>query len=247
MPVAITRQVSPRFAECELTHIERQPIDIEAARAEHREYTQALETLGCELINLPAEPEYPNSVFVEHTAFILPEVTAITRPGALSRRGQVDIISKNLCHFRPLVSIQSPAMLDGGDVLVMGKDIFVGLSTRSANLAIEQLQNRLNEFGYRVHAAEVSGCLHLKSAVTRSSDGEVLINRGWIDADPFRPYEMVDVAASKPAAANILIINDQGIYPPCLSLEKRGIRLITLDLSEIAKAEGAVTCCSLII
>jgi dimethylargininase len=252
MPFAITRGVSPRFSECELTHIERQPIDIDLARAEHQEYTRALEALGCQVVELPAQPEYPDSVFVEDTAFILPEAAVITRPGAPSRRGEVETIAENLCPFRSLVSIQAPATLDGGDVLVMGKDIFIGRSTRSGDLAIEQLQHQLERFGYRVQGVDIRQCLHLKSAVTRLSDDAVLINREWVDAHAFSSLKMVEVAPSEPAAANILMINDQGIYPLAFpktieKLEKLGVKLITLDLSEIGKAEGAVTCCSLII
>jgi dimethylargininase len=252
MPVAITRQVSPRFAECELTHIERQPIDLDLARAQHHGYTQALQSLGCELIELRAEIEYPDSVFVEDAAFILPELAVIMRPGALSRRGEIDSIAEALRPYHELVFIQEPATIDGGDILTIGRDIYVGLSTRSSASAIEQLLSHLSLFGYHVHGVSLHGCLHLKSAVTRIDDGSLLINREYVEWHHFERFELVDVSPDEPSAANLLMIGERGLYPAafprtCEILLRRGIPLITIDLSELAKAEGAITCCSLII
>ncbi len=170
MPTAITRQVSPRFAKCELTYAERVPIDLPLANTQHYAYTQTLESLGFQIIELPPLPDYPDSVFVEDAAFILPEVAVITRPGADSRRGEVDSIAEALRPHRELVFVREPATVDGGDVLVLGKDIYVGLSTRSGDCAIDQIQSQLARFGYRVFGVSICGCLHLKSAVTRIND-----------------------------------------------------------------------------
>ena len=141
MPIAITRQISPRFNECEITHIERTPIDLELARAQHDEYVRALKSpgCGCDVIELPAEADLPDSVFVEDTAFILPEVAVITRPGADSRKPETESIIRALSPLIKLVHVQEPATVDGGDVLVLGKSIYVGLSTRSNQEAIDQL------------------------------------------------------------------------------------------------------------
>ena len=96
MTIAITRDVSPRFNECEITHIDRTPIDVDVARAQHHEYVQALKNLGCDVIELPPEPDFPDSVFVEDTAFILPELAVITRPGADSRKPETASIIRAL-------------------------------------------------------------------------------------------------------------------------------------------------------
>src|SRR5215211_6553383 len=125
MTIAITRAVSPRFEECEITHIERTPIDLDIARAQHREYVQALKGLGCDVIELPAESDLPDSVFVEDTAFILPEMAVITRPGADSRRPETESIIRALMPLIKLVRLKEPATLDGGDVLVLGKRIHI--------------------------------------------------------------------------------------------------------------------------
>ncbi len=254
MTLAITREISPRFNECEITHIERTPIDLEIARSQHREYIEALKSLGCdcEVIELPAEPDLPDSVFVEDTALILPEVAVITRPGADSRKPETDSISQVLASFKRLLYLQEPATLDGGDVLVVGKKIFVGLSTRSNQEAIDQLNALLGEYGYSVTGVRLHDCLHLKTAVSRLDDNTLLINKSWLDTYHFQNYRLIEVHPNEPFAANCLPVGDSVIYPTtfpktCARLQEAGYKLLTVDVSELAKAEGAVTCCSLII
>ncbi len=252
MVLAITREISPRFDECEITHIERTPIDLNLARAQHRVYVNALEELGCKVIELPAESDYPDSVFVEDTAFILPEVAIITRPGADSRKPETESITRILAPHISLVHVREPATVDGGDVLVLGKSIYVGLSTRSNQEAIDQLNKLLQEYGYTVTGVETRGCLHLKSAVTRVDEKTLLINSNWVDASHFAGFDLIEVDPSESFAANCLPIGDAIIFPLAFpktraELEERGYKVITVDVSELAKAEGAVTCCSLIL
>ncbi len=252
MTIAITRKVSPRFNECELTHIERIPIDLDVARAQHDEYVGALKRVGCEVVELPEEPNLPDSVFVEDTAFILPEVAVITRPGADSRKPETESIARALSPYRPLLRVTAPATLDGGDVLTLDKTIYVGLSTRSNKHAVEQLDALLGKFGYRVMGIELNGCLHLKSAVTRVDDATLLVNKNWVDVSPFDGFDLIEVDASEAYAANCLPINGHVIYPTAFprtrrKLEQKGHRIVSVQLDELAKAEGAVTCCSLII
>ena len=252
MVIAITREISPRFAECELTHIERTPIDLNIARAQHCTYVNALKELGCKVIELPAEAGLPDSVFVEDTAFILPEVAVITRPGADSRKPETESIVRALTPLIGLVRVHAPATVDGGDVLVLGKWIYIGLSTRSNQHAINQLNEFLREYGYSVRGIELHDCLHLKSAVTRVDNKTLLINRNWIDASCFENFDLIEVDPSEPHAANCLPIGDSIIFPTAFPktrarLEERGYHIVAVDVSELAKAEGAVTCCSLII
>ena len=252
MVLAITRAVSPRFAECEITHIERRPIDLVIARAQHSAYVNTLKQLGCQVIELPAEADYPDSVFVEDTAFSLPELAVITRPGADSRRPETESIIQALSPHIDLVHVCEPATLDGGDVLVLGKSIYVGLSTRSNPAAIDQLNELLQGYGYTVSGVRTDGCLHLKSAVTRVDEKTLLINPNLVDANHFAAFDRMEVAPSEPFAANCLPVGDSIIFPLAFpktraKLEKRGYQLVTVDVSELAKAEGAVTCCSLIL
>lgn len=252
MVTAITREISPRFAECEITHIERTPIDLDHARTQHRAYINALKQLRCSVVELPAESDLPDSVFVEDTAIILPEVAVITRPGADSRKPEIESIRRALTPLRKLVHVHEPGTLDGGDVLVLGKKIFVGLSTRSNQAAIDQLNELLCEHGYEVSGVPLQDCLHLKSAVTRVDDQTLLINQDWVDSRYFPGFDLIEVDSAEPYAANCLPIGDSIILPNAFPktqarLEERGYKVVTVDVSELAKAEGAVTCCSLII
>ena len=252
MQFAITRDVSPRFNECEITHIERTPIDLDIARAQHRGYIDALKNLGCEVLELPPEDDLPDSVFVEDAAFILPEAAIITRPGAASRKPETDSIARAMSPYIKLLYLQEPATLDGGDVLVVGKNIFIGLSTRSNEEAIRQLANLLNEYGYSVIGVQLHDCLHLKSAVTRVDNNTLLINKNWVDTVPFANYELIEVEPSEPHAANCLPIGGAIIFPTSFPktraiLESHGYKIVEVEVDELAKAEGAVTCCSLIL
>ena len=252
MPLAITRQVSRRFNECEITHIGRSPIDVEVARAQHREYVWALKDLGCELIELPEEAHLPDSVFVEDTAFILPEAAVITRPGADSRKPETESIVRALRPYRELLLIREPATVDGGDVLVLGRDIYVGLSTRSEQAAVDQMNGLLGKFGYYVQAVQLQDCLHLKSAVTQVDAKTLLINRSWVDTQHFPKFDLIEVDSSEPFAANCLPIDGVILFPAGFprtraKLEARGYKVRTVQVDELAKAEGAVTCCSLIL
>jgi len=250
--LAITRDVSPRFNECEITHIDRSPIDVKIAQSQHHGYVQALKELGCAVLELPCERNLPDSVFVEDTAVVIPDAALITRPGVDSRKPETESIIQALAPYRDLLFIEPPATVDGGDVLVVGKNIFVGLSTRSNREAINQMNNLLARFGYKTQGVDLRDCLHLKSAVTRITDETLLINRNWVDVEHFEGYHLIEIDPSEPYAANCLPVNDSIIYPTSFPhtsaiLESGGYRIRPVLVDELAKAEGAVTCCSLIV
>jgi dimethylargininase len=252
MRLAITRDVSPRFNECEITHIDRTPIDVDIAQSQHHGYVQALKELGYAVLELPAEPDLPDSVFVEDTAVILPDAALITNPGADSRRPETESIIQALRIYRELVFIESPGSVDGGDVLVLGKNIYVGLSTRSNQSAINQMNEKLGKYGYKTQGVEMHDCLHLKTAVTRVDDKTLLINRKWVDVEHFEGFDLIDVDPSEPFAANCLPVGDAIIFPVAFpktsaTLSARGYKIKPVVVDELAKAEGAVTCCSLIL
>jgi len=252
MPIAIVREVSPSIAECELTHLDREPIDYPRAARQHEEYVRALESLDYRVVRLPALPEYPDAVFVEDCAVVVGEIAVITRPGAESRRGETPSIAETLRPHRALAFIESPGTLDGGDVLRAGTMIRVGRTARSNDEGIAQLRAILQPFGYDVAAAELSGCLHLKTAVTPVGSNLLLINREWIDPSQFPGFAFVDVDPSEPFSANAMLVDDTVILSSAFPrtrarLETRGIRVVTVDATELAKAEGGVTCCSLLI
>jgi dimethylargininase len=251
MLIAITREVSRSIINCELTHLKRTPIDVDRARAQHAQYEAALKHVGLAVFSLPEEPILADSVFVEDTALVLDECAVILRPGAESRRPETEAITKTLSPYRKLFHIEAPARVDGGDILQVGKQIYVGLSTRSDTNAIEQMQDFLQPYGYEVHAMLVTGCLHLKSAVTQVAEDTLLINPTWADKNLFSGMKFIEIDPSEPYAANAVLTGETIIYPTSFPktkerLERAGIKMITVDADELAKAEGAVTCCSLI-
>lgn len=251
MLIALTRKISPGLAACELTHIERTPIDLDLASLQHAAYVSLLAKVGCGVVELEARPELPDSVFVEDIAVVLDEVAVMTRPGAISRRAESELLAVEMERHRPLLHIKAPARLDGGDVLRLGRSLYVGQSGRSNEDGISQLRSLLAGFGYSVHAVPIRDCLHLKSAVTALDDETVLMQPDWVDRNSFRGFRIVQVDPAEAHAANVLRIGDQVVMPACFphTLERirsAGFLVNPVDVSELQKAEGAVTCCSLV-
>ena len=250
--LALTRGISSAIGRCQLTHQAREPIDLLLARTQHDEYERALQSLGCDVRRLDSDETMPDSVFIEDTAVVLPEIAVIARPGAESRRLEVDAVAAALEPLRRLVHIGAPGTLDGGDVLVIGRTVFVGRSTRTSDSGIEQLRAAVAPFGYAVEPVSTSGCLHLKSAVTCVDARTVLINPLWVSREPFQTFRQIDVDPGEPGAANLVSIG-QGViaaaaYPRTRTrLEEHGVHVTCVDASELAKAEGALTCCSLLV
>ena len=249
--VALVREVSPRLAACELTHLARQPIDYERACFQHAAYVDLLASLGCALRWLWPTPDLPDSVFVEDTAVVLDELAIIARPGAASRRAETATVDPVLREYRPVRVVAAPGSLDGGDVLVAGQQIFVGLSSRTNQAAVEQVRRWVEPAGYEVHAVAMTGCLHLKSAATVLGSRLLLVNPAGVDPSRFAGMDVVEVDPTEPQAANALRVGDAVIFPVAFPatrrrLEAAGVTTHGIDLSELAKAEGAVTCCSLV-
>lgn len=249
--VAITRPVPRSLTECELTHLERVPIDIAVARAQHAEYERTLAALGCQIVQVPLADELPDSVFVEDTAIVLDEIAVITRPGAPSRRPETAEVAATLGVFRQLQFLSGPATLDGGDVLRLGRVLYVGRGTRTNAAGVQQLADFISPYGYDVRTVLVDDCLHLKSAVTEVVPGVVVINPEWVNGQIFADHAIIEVDPSEPAAANVLRIADTVVSPAAHPLTNARLSSVvsvrTVDVSELAKAEGVVTCCSLIV
>lgn len=249
--IAITREVSPALADCELSFIGRGVIDVARAATQHHAYCAALAALGCRVIRLDAEPGFPDSVFVEDVAMVVDEVAVMTRPGALSRRAEGLRIAEVLSPFRPLLHIEAPATLDGGDILRIGRDLYVGRSERSNDAGIAQLATLLAPYGYTIHPVAIRDCLHLKSAVSLASDGTVLMQPAWVDRAPFAAYDIIEVDPAEQHAANVLRAGQGLVMADCFPrtrarLEAAGLSVVAVDVSELQKAEGAVTCCSIV-
>jgi dimethylargininase len=248
---ALTRAVSPTLAACELTWRQRETIDIEKAIEQHDAYERALAELGLHVISLPAEPDLPDATFVEDPLVVVDEVAIVTRMGAASRRPESESLAAAMAPFRPVRRLHEPATLEGGDVMRIERDVFAGLSSRTNDAGIAQLRAELEPFGYRIHRIDVLGCLHLKSACCSLGDGKILANPAWLDLAPLRDFQIVSVANTEPAAANVLRIGDTVLMPASFPrteemLHRAGFTIKTIDISELIKAEAAITCSSVI-
>ena len=251
MLTAITRAVSQSINNCELTFHLQQRIDVARAASQHKAYEELLRELGVRVISLPEERDLPDAVFVEDAAVVVDEVAIMTQMGAASRRAEIESLARALSEYRPVEYMESPATLDGGDVMRIGRALFVGASSRTNADGIDQLSDLIAPYGYEVKAVEMQGCLHLKSGCSYVGGNSILINRSLIDARQFEGFELIDVPATEPNAANALLIDDVVIIPASFPetrgmLEGRGFSVRTVDVSELQKAEGGVTCKSLI-
>ena len=251
MLIAITRGLSAAIERCELTHLEREPISLAVAEAQHEAYEAALRALGASVRALPAEPDLPDAVFVEDAAVVTPECAIITRPGAASRRAECESVARALAPYRELHHIAAPGTLDGGDVLIVGRRVFVGLTPRSNRDAVHQLGDRLGRHGYSVMTVAVNGCLHLKSAVTQVAEGTLLVNPAWVNPAQLPGARCIEIDPTEPFAANALLLRGTVLIQPAFPrtrerLEAAGIPTLACDQSELAKAEGGLTCCSIL-
>jgi dimethylargininase len=252
MRIALTRPVSPSIVRCELTHLGRVPIDLALAEAQHAAYEDALRTLGCQVVHVPGAPDLPDAVFVEDTAVALDEVAILTRPGAAARRPETPPVEEVIARYREVRRITEPGTLDGGDVLRAGRTLFVGRSSRTNDAGIAQLRAHTAALGYSVVVVPVTGCLHLKSAVTLVAPDAFLVQPAWVSRNWFESATVIEVDPAEPFAANALLVGNGVIHPAACPrtrarLEAHGVRTVTVDVSELAKAEGAVTCCSVIL
>ena len=250
---AFTRAVSPRLAECQLTHLDRVPIDPARAAAQHALYEQSLADAGYAIVRLPELPDDPDAVFVEDTALLLDDHAIITRPGAASRIGEIDSTAEGLKGQFELHRIQS-GHLDGGDVLRIGKRLYVGLSTRTDATGIEALAAVVRPLGYEVVTAQTGVCLHLKTGATfagHDAAGDPILLHDPAAIDPSQFTDVRPLAVDEPTAANCIRAGDcmilaAGNPRSVEKLRERGFRIVEVDVSELQKAEAGVTCMSLI-
>jgi len=255
MPKAFTRAVSPRLADCELTHMERVAIDPQKAAMQHDAYERELEAAGFAVIRLPDLPDHPDGTFVEDTALLLDGHAVILRPGAASRASETFSTAEGLaCHFE--LHRVADGHVDGGDVLRIGRTLYVGLSTRTDAAGIAALADIVRPLGFEVVQAELKDCLHLKTGATlagpdRTGSPVLLYNAAGVDPAQFAGVEPMAVDPLEPAAANCLRVGARLILAAsnprtAQRLRDRGFHVVEVDVSELQKAEAGVTCMSLI-
>jgi len=250
---AFTRAVSPRLPECQLTHLQRVPIDAAKAAEQHAAYEQALSDAGFEIIRLPELRDDPDAVFVEDTALLLDEHAIITRPGAASRIGETESTAMGLAGKFEIHRIER-GYIDGGDVLRIGKRLYVGLSTRTNAEGLKALEDIATPIGFEVVKAELRDCLHLKTGATfagSDASGSLVLLYDEASVDPGQFHGVEPLRVLERPAANCVLSGERLILPAgnprtAALLRDRGFHVIEVDVSELQKAEAGVTCMSLI-
>jgi len=247
MLIAITRPPSPSIADCQLTHIGRDPIDVPLALEQHRAYRRLLAELGAEVVTLDPLPEHPDGVFIEDAVITLDEVAVLCRMGAPSRRDETSALEPVIAAYRQTHRMTAPATLEGGDVILAGRTLFVGRSSRSNDAGAEQLRAFTEPLGYRVVQIDVRGCLHLSTGASHLGENVILSNPGWVDTGAFEGCTIIPVEPDDPWAANTMLINGVVVMPEssratAAMLRGLGYSVRTVDISEMMKAEGSITC-----
>lgn len=250
--VALVRDVSPRLADCVLTHLARVAIDVDRARSQHRDYCRLLAALGARVETLAPLPEDPDGVFVEDTAVVVDELAVLCRPGVASRQQETATMAAALARYRVVRTLPPDACLEGGDVMQLGRTLYVGRSGRTNAAGIEALQAHVAAAGYQVEGVDLDGCLHLKTACTFVPPGIVVANPSWVDPRVFHGISVLAVPDDEPFGANTLTLGGVTVvgaaFPVTAErLRQRGVATRTVDLSELAKAEGALTCSSVLL
>jgi dimethylargininase len=250
--IALTHVPSPNMERCELTHVARAPIDHALALRQHADYCRALRACGAEVRTLDVNRDLPDCTFVEDAAVVLDEVAILTRMGTESRRAEAAGIEPELRKYRPVQRVEGPATLEGGDVLRVGRTLLVGLSSRTNEAGADALQALAGPHGYAVTRVPVHGCLHFKTACTALDDERLLVNPDWLDVRALRGFAIVRVPPEEPWGANVARVGAS----LCLAASQvrtaemvrgLGFDVRAIDLSEFAKAEGGVTCLSILL
>ncbi len=249
MLTVVTHVPSSALQQCELTFVKSEPIKIDKATSQHKNYCAMLEECGARVIKLEENLSLPDSVFVEDPIIVFDEVAVLTSMGVASRRKELPLLKEFFCQFRPIEQISLPAKIEGGDVLKIGKTIFVGKSARTNELGILALSEIIEPLGYTVIAVEVTGCLHLKTGCTALDDKTILINPDWVEVTPFADYRIIETLPQEPFAANVLPIGKtlcmNSAFPKTIELIKSmGYCVAETDIAEFVKAEAGLTCMS---
>ena len=249
--IAITHVPSPKMEECQRSFVAPSRIDFELALRQHEQYCHMLGKCGAEVRTLRVNLRLPDCAFVEDTAIVLDEVAVLSSMGTEARRAEPAGIAPELRRFREVHPIKLPATIEGGDVLRVGGVLFVGLSSRTNQAGVAALEDIVCRYGYRVVPVPVHGCLHLKTACAALDDTKLLVNPAWVDTAALGGCELVRVAEEEPWGANVVRVGSRicvsANHPrTAATILAAGFDVQTVDVSEFAKAEGGVTCLSIL-
>ena len=250
--LALTHLPSPHMECGERTFMERAAISIPQAMEQHQAYCRMLERCGYQVETLALNRAYADCTFIEDTAIVLEEIAVVGSMGSDARRGELDGVETLLRQYRDVHRVVLPATLEGGDVLRIGRTLLVGLSSRTNAQGIKALSELVGRYRYRVQAIPVTGSLHLKTACTALPDEKLLVNPHWVDTRELREYATCFIPEEEPWGANVLCakdivcLSDQHVRTADI-ISRFGFEVATVDISQFAKAEGGVTCLSILL
>ncbi|WP_433439888.1 dimethylargininase [Nonomuraea sp. CA-141351] len=243
--IALVRKPGPRIAEGIVTHIEREPVDPERALRQHDAYVAALAAAGWRVTYVPEADELPDGPFVEDAVVVSRRLAVLTRPGAPERRPEVESVAAAVRELGlKAVRIAAPGTLDGGDVLQVGRTVYVGRSARTSDDGIAQLTGLLPERW--IVPVDMTGVLHLKSAVTALPDGTLIGDPRHVDLPGL-------LVPPEEAGAHVVLLGGDHVLMAASApqtaamLEKRGFIVTKVDISEFERVEGCVTCLSVLV
>ena len=245
MRVALTNAVSSRLADL------YPAVDIDRARHQHDGYCEALRRNHVEVRQLDLNRESGDGCFIEDNAIVVDEVAILTTMGAAHREREPEAVAEPLLRYRRLERVARPACVEGGDVLQIDRGIFIGRSARTDDRGIDEVRRILEPLHYRVVAVDVVDGLHLKTACTALDSSTLLANPDWLDMAVFEHFDVIEVHPDEPAAGNVLriggaIVMHEGATRTVERVRRRFPNVQTVDISEFAKADGGLTCLSLV-
>lgn len=248
---AIVRAVPDSFPRALSVHPPPEPIDVVRAREQHASYVEALRELGLDVIVLDADEAYPDGCFVEDAAVVAGGIALATRPGAETRRGEVEAVRGALAEHMPVLDTTAPATLEGGDCMLVGDELFVGLSSRTNTSGVARAREVFEPRGVQVRQVAVNDGLHLKSSCSPLGADAVLAVAGAFVPATFGAARIVEVARDEAPAANVVCVGDRALVPAGFPrtadlLRRAGIEPVPVDNSELRKADSALTCLSVI-
>ncbi len=247
---AIVRRPCENFSAGLRTTNRSQPADYELMLEQHQAYLQALSDAGLEVIVLDAQPDFPDAHFVEDTAVVTSDIAVITIPGAEARRGEEATIAPVLAEYRRIECITPPGTLDGGDVLQVGNHFFIGLSERTNLQGAEQLARILESRGHTWTKVRVGDGLHFKSSVNYVGQNSLIVNPEFSALDQLDAFNLILTDRTESYAANTLLVNDYLLMPTGYPKTRKqliplNLRIVELEVSEVRKMDGGLTCMSL--
>lgn len=245
----LTHVPSPTLQECELTFLKSEPINLAKAVEEHANYCRMLELCGARVVRLDENLSLADSVFVEDPIIVLDEIAVLTSMGVESRRKEGEALATFFRQYRKIEQISLPAKIEGGDVLKVGRRIYVGISPRTNSSGIKTLTDIIKPFGYQTIPVKVNDCLHLKTGCTALDEETLLINQDWVDKRPFEGLRVIEIPPEEPFGANVLSIHEticmNQAFPATIGLvHSLGYKVRSTDISEFVKAEAGLTCMS---